>query len=607
VRGISICCFCETQIGGAAARVALLFLRFFVMQGVQLFKQNVAAHLIVKSLSILLLWLAPSAVFLMLYVFVFDRSVLGSAAHLLLVFCVAATLFFLLLTIARFIGSRRATVGLGVSVTWLWLTFTITIYALILIGLTSWGRVPTTTLMSTYVSQSSSLMSVLGLSPVLVTIGALILGALVLSLSFHLTKNAWLHLCSRDMSKSGSRHNRLFFLYPILLATAACGVTAQIWGDLVFFVNQPVSDEPLYLAVEASPVGQKKIQSIVFERIGDQRRKVKEKQIEHEYIVATNFEKRNVVLITVDALRPDRMQVYGHERVTTPYLAELLAQGNLTKVVEARSACAESSCGLLSLLSGKQPHELLARNFGLMEVLAKHGYKRHLFLSGDHTNFYGLKELYGSVDTYHDGVGGWGSYANDDLQLVQRLRQFPAAQSGDSHFFMIHLMSVHGLGLRHQEYVRWEPARSIYHPSTRLDEESVSLARNFYDNGVLQADSVIRAVYSTLEQKGYIDRNSLVLVTSDHAEGLGDHGVKAHAESVYDSVLRIPWMWLGRPPRMGRSDAIVQADYAPTVLVELGIPVPIHWSGKPLQSPLSDVSRTSPRSGSSSLRGRQKT
>ena len=73
------------------------------------------------------------------------------------------------------------------------------------------------------------------------------------------------------------------------------------------------------------------------------------------------------------------------------------------------------------------------------------------------------------------------------------------------------------------------------------------------------------------------------MVTADHGDGLGDNGIRTHAESLYESVVRIPWIWLGSHPIGSLNQPVVQADFAPTVLREINAPVPEHWNGISLQ------------------------
>jgi arylsulfatase A-like enzyme len=110
--------------------------------------------------------------------------------------------------------------------------------------------------------------------------------------------------------------------------------------------------------------------------------------------------------------------------------------------------------------------------------------------------------------------------------------------------------------------------------------------RNFYDNGVVRSDQVIGELLALLKDKGYLE-DALVVITADHGESLGEHGLYHHANSVREEVLRIPLVIIayGRPlqlPTVTRRFGS-QVDIAPTILRELHLPQPTSWAGQPLE------------------------
>ena len=167
--------------------------------------------------------------------------------------------------------------------------------------------------------------------------------------------------------------------------------------------------------------------------------------------------------------------------------------------------------------------------------------------------------------------------------------RFPRG-TGDPVMIQFHLMSAHLLGSRDPATAKYTPAASYLFLASRgdaVDGRPSEQATNYYDNGVLQADAVIREILDALERKGYL-QNSVVAITADHGEGLGEHGLYQHANSVHEEVLRIPFILLSYGYRAtGAFDGRVasQVDIAPTLLAEAGIPLPATWKGRPLQQP----------------------
>jgi len=90
---------------------------------------------------------------------------------------------------------------------------------------------------------------------------------------------------------------------------------------------------------------------------------------------------------------------------------------------------------------------------------------------------------------------------------------------------------------------------------------------------------------TTLGHKGYL-ANTLVVITADHGEALGEHGLYAHANSVREEVLQIPLALISygyQPVPLTIKSGSSQTDISPTILAEFGMTLPLTWTGKPLQ------------------------
>jgi hypothetical protein len=289
--------------------------------------------------------------------------------------------------------------------------------------------------------------------------------------------------------------------------------------------------------------------------------------------------RRHVALIVVDSLRADHMQVYGYPRETTPFLDDLRRSGRLRAVRRAVSSCAESNCGISSVLSSKTLGSTVPENFKLHDLLRDVGYRLHFILSGKH-DWFGLREFYGrEMQTYFDGTTAALHAATDDRVVLEGLASVPPADHAHPAFFHIHLMSTHQIGFRLKEYEAFLPAL----PHGRPDA-STAARINGYDNGVLQADGIIRQVFDTLQAKGYLD-GALVMIVADHGESLGSPGEPelGHGPSLGHEALNIPWLIVDDEFAAYRNlEFGVQADVAPTIVSRLGLPVPAAWEGRSL-------------------------
>ena len=302
------------------------------------------------------------------------------------------------------------------------------------------------------------------------------------------------------------------------------------------------------------------------------------------YPAGQSFEKRNVVIILVDSLRADHMQTYGYERPTTPFLASLVKAGRIKQVEMATSACADTNCGVLAVLASRTLRKQIPQSFKLHELLYDQGYKVHFILSGNH-HWYDLKSSYGtSLTSYFDGSLSSKYDWNDDRVIFEGLEQAPDF-SGAPAFFYFHLMSLHSTGVKHEEHSKYRPAKNWIEFSR--GEFDPTAAANYYDNGVIQTDAIIKGIFEGLERKGYLDK-SIVLILSDHGEGLGqpDHSLYGHVNYLYQESIRIPLLIYDDPQtKYADLKYATQIDVAPTVVDRLGLEAPSCWQGRSLLDP----------------------
>ena len=315
----------------------------------------------------------------------------------------------------------------------------------------------------------------------------------------------------------------------------------------------------------------------------------REVEVRRSYVPAEDGPRPNVVIVVVDALRSDHLGGYGYSRSVSPAIDAWATPAGAATIPFARSVCAESSCGLLAIARSKYPWETTRSDFSLYDVLKLHGYRNYFYLSGDHTNFYGLRDTYSPYDLYIDSTEIKGAYLNDDYALIEAFKDVPIFD-GTPTFMQFHLMSVHGLGSRRPEFVRYAPYVNPYriHLGGRLPSRvEIDRVVNFYDNGMLQLDAVFQQLTEILAAKGYLE-DALIVLTGDHGELLGEGGLVTHARSTKEAVLAVPMIIrrIGgdansqRPPMSGIAS---QIDIAPTVLREIGATIPQTWSGLPLQ------------------------
>lgn len=294
----------------------------------------------------------------------------------------------------------------------------------------------------------------------------------------------------------------------------------------------------------------------------------------------TTFDRKNVIIITIDSLRADHLPLYGYSRLTTPFLSRLHDEGKLRRVEFATSTCAESNCGILSTLFSKTLRHQVAEDFSLFALLKDQGYDTHFVLSGNH-DWMGQRAMYGDeLTSYFDGQNSTRYGWSDDRVLVEGLERIGDYQRPS--FFFFHLMSPHIIGHKDERYRIYQPAvvtlnmRALF--SGEYDHTSIV---NSYDNGIVEADATIRDLFTVLDRKGYL-RNSIVVILADHGEALGERAehMYGHVNWLYQETIRIPMLIYDDSATVYQGLAFgTQEDVAPTVVDRLGLTIPADWEG----------------------------
>jgi len=455
-------------------------------------------------------------------------------------------------------------------------------YALVLIGLDAWGHVVSWNLIHSYVLQTPQLADVLGISQIFAFASLIFIWAIFV-------------FVSRQYLRYSDWPTRLIYIakqrnIQRVIVVCIVGVTSitslSLWGTFAYPARE--TGEPI-ITTFFPKEGMRGFSGFSVDAKGSEKIDRANDAARSSYQPNPSANRRNLVLIVVDALRPDHLSAYGYARKTTPYLDQLMESKNVNTsirlVKNMRSTCSESACGLFSMASSRYFHEVSERPFTLQQALKSHGYVVKMILGGDHTNFYGLRSLYGEVDSFIDGSSPSAAYANADRWVIDQTKAL-SSWEGTPTMIQYHLMSAHPLGTREPAFKKFLPytnySLSITRPTLKREN-----AVNYYDNGVLQTDDVIKNLLQTLHEKKYLD-NALVIITADHGEALGEHGQYSHANGLRESTIKIPFFAIsfGYDPDQFSTlkTSASQVDIAPTILTEFNMPVPSIWRGKPMQS-----------------------
>ena len=288
---------------------------------------------------------------------------------------------------------------------------------------------------------------------------------------------------------------------------------------------------------------------------------------------ARSTSRPNLLLVTVDTLRADRVSAYSDRHVRTPNIDGLAARG----VVFARAFghCTTTLPAHTNIFLGTTPlyhgvHD--NANFVVGEeflTLAEHlkdlGYSTAAFIGG-----FPLESRFGldqGFDTYDDRLDRTGPTPGDswtrraEAVIASALSWLEGPKS--PWFLWVHL---------------WDP----HEPYSPPEPYKTRFADHPYDGEVAYVDAALGELFGYLDRTG-LDRSSLVLLTGDHGESLGEHGETTHGFLAYNATLWIPLI-ITRP---GLAHRVVDApvshmDIFPTVCELLGVETPDQIQGTSL-------------------------
>ena len=303
----------------------------------------------------------------------------------------------------------------------------------------------------------------------------------------------------------------------------------------------------------------------------------------------------NILLVTLDTTRADRIGAYGYAAARTPSLDSLARDGALFENCITPSAYTHPSHS--SIMTGLYPPYHGVRVNGasalsdvhttMAERLAANGYRTGAFVGAFVLDGrWGLEQGF----EHYDDEFHLGQDQKLDLARVQRPANAVVdaalawldGESAKPFFAWVHLYDPH------VPYAPPEPFRSQF--AARGES-------GLYDGEIAFADSQVGRLLQWLDAKG-VAENTIVIVVGDHGEGLGSHGESEHGYYIYDYAVRVPLIL--RIPGGGISETRVAAqvrtiDVLPTVieLVGGGTVEPLH--GASLLPLLADPETQPPR------------
>ncbi|MEO8033110.1 MAG: sulfatase-like hydrolase/transferase [Acidobacteriota bacterium] len=272
-----------------------------------------------------------------------------------------------------------------------------------------------------------------------------------------------------------------------------------------------------------------------------------------------------VVLISIDTLRSDHLPAYGYRGVQTPNLDRFRKDAVL--FANAWSHCPMTLPSHLSMLTGLLPPEHGVRdNVGFRFDASRHETLQALLRARGYATGAAVSAHVLSADT---GIGSGFDTYDDALDL------HPGARFRDYQRSGFATEAVAGRWIDEHKARKFFYFLHLYEPHVPYDppEPFLSQYANRYDGEIATADAIVGRFLDRLRAAGIYDR-ALIIITSDHGEGLGDHGEQQHSILVYREAIQVPMIVkLPGGRRAGESVAAPaqHIDIFPTVTSLLGI------------------------------------
>ncbi len=295
----------------------------------------------------------------------------------------------------------------------------------------------------------------------------------------------------------------------------------------------------------------------------------------------------NVVLIVIDTLRADRLGCYGYREIGTPRIDELAGSGirfenamshvpiTLPSLATIMTATLPPTTGV----HGNEGFRLDDSAVTLAEILKEEGYATMAVVGAvvlDSLN--GVSQGFDRYDDHFEaGFTGYQAYVEATRPLVtetQRradevtrigLDMVDTAEKGRPFFLFVHYFDPH---------TPYDPPPPYSRVDPEIEEDSYAYQLRLYDGEIAYTDEQVGRLIDGLGERGMLE-NSLVVLTSDHGEGLGEHLEHTHAYFTYESTLHVPLIF-SMPGTLSRGrtcEAIAGlVDVVPTVLHLIGIP-----------------------------------
>ncbi|MEW5802528.1 MAG: tetratricopeptide repeat protein [bacterium] len=241
----------------------------------------------------------------------------------------------------------------------------------------------------------------------------------------------------------------------------------------------------------------------------------------------------NIVLISIDTLRADHLGCYGYSGTKTPTIDQLAREG--ATFTQCYTPVPVTLPSHISMMTGLYPLSHGVRNNGtfvagpelltMAEVLKGRGYQTAAFVGSFVLDRrFGLDQGFDVFDDY------MSKDQSQPLLLYNERKAEDVVTEADK------WLKAHGSS---KPFFLWMHCFDPHAPYEPPEPFLTAYKDNLYDGEISYTDQMLSKFINTLKEMNLWDR-TMIILTADHGEGLGDHGEKTHAIFIYDSTLHVP-------------------------------------------------------------------
>ncbi len=289
----------------------------------------------------------------------------------------------------------------------------------------------------------------------------------------------------------------------------------------------------------------------------------------------------NVLLVTIDTLRADHLGSYGAANAMTPTLDALAKRGVQFKTALSHVPLTGPSHS--SILTGRTPPGHGFRNNGgyvLAPTLrtAAEDFKQGGYRTGAFVSAFPLDRRFGfdrGFDVYEDHL----PRGNDPRRTPYVERRADATTDA-----ALRWLGAPSPGAANNPWFMWVHYYDPHAPYEPPPDFAERFRNAPYDGEIAFVDLELSRVLKVIEQRGELDK-TVVLVTADHGESLGEHGEGAHGLFLYDATIHVPWIMAGPKIGQGRVSPTIARliDVLPTLYDYAGLPARTDIEGRSLR------------------------